>query len=64
MREEVKAESVECFFCNYLFDSDKGVAGHACAAYPFGIPDDILIGIRVHQEVQEDQFGKYVFDPQ
>lgn len=32
-----------------------------CKAYPFGIPQDILLNRVLHNEVREDQFGDFIF---
>lgn len=33
-----------------------------CAAYPAGIPDEIAYGDNEHADIQEGQFGTYVFE--
>lgn len=65
MLETVRAESVQCIFCTHLSDN-KGETGEAntftCAAYPSGIPEDILLGIRIHDKVFDDQQGSIVYE--
>lgn len=61
MKETVRAESVECYFCKHLFSDESIILNHACKAYPFGIPSDLILGYVTHHEIREDQEGEYVF---
>ncbi len=46
---------VNCFTCEHL----RGV--NKCSAYPDGIPNDILTGMRKHKGIQLDQKGDLVW---
>lgn len=64
MLETVRAESTQCIFCQHLSDNkeDTGDANtFTCAAYPSGIPEDILLGLRLHETVFDDQQGELVY---
>lgn len=34
-----------------------------CSAYPKGIPSDIAYGDNLHEAVQPDQVGEYIYTP-
>jgi hypothetical protein len=59
MREEVMSEMAYCVQCEHLEDNED--ITFICEAYPLGIPDDIVLGYRRHDEVLPDQTGKAVF---
>ena len=62
MRESVRAESIQCFFCKHLIDEPGYANTFICSAYPNGIPEDIIKGIRVHDKVFDDQRSNFVFE--
>jgi len=54
-----------CFSCKHYeaienLYLDEGVVS-TCRAFPKGIPEDILWGEDLHNEVREDQEGEFVF---
>lgn len=62
MRDSVRAESIQCFFCKHLTDEGAGSNTFYCRAYPSGIPEDIIKGVRKHDKVFDDQRGEIVFE--
>ncbi len=47
-----------CLECKNLHENYS-----SCSAYPNGIPDDLLSGLRMHTKIQEDQTGEVIFQP-
>lgn len=51
-----------CTFCAHVQNAPDGVDGMACAAYPQGIPDQILYGGLDHRQPLADDNG-ITFEP-
>lgn len=49
-------ESPQCVSC--IWKNPKEVL---CAAFPFGIPQDILINKILHVRILEEQVGDYIY---
>jgi len=49
--------SPDCVICKHFRQ------GFKCAAYPEGIPDDILLLKRRHTKKLKDQKGSWIFEP-
>ncbi|WP_080903351.1 hypothetical protein [Parabacteroides sp. Marseille-P3160] len=45
----------QCAFCKHFKD------GYTCAAFPDGIPDDLLEGIKKHNSIIKSQTGNLLF---
>ena len=44
--------------CDHLHENYS-----TCPAYPDGIPEDLLSGLRMHTNIQDDQTGEVIFQP-
>jgi hypothetical protein len=49
-------ESPQCMTCIW-----KNPDEVLCAAFPYGIPDEILRNETLHSEVLAEQFGDYIY---
>lgn len=56
-----------CMSCKHLVDVVGEewfeIGGYKCAAFPRGIPDVIMFGGFVHNQIHPDQEGDTVFEP-
>ena len=44
-----------CLNCKHLLE-------FGCKAYPDGIPDKYAQGLKIHNSIQKDQQGDFIFD--